>query len=35
MSLLIKHLENILGINIEDEALFKRAFMHKSYVNEQ
>lgn len=35
MSLLIKHLENILGIDIEDEALFKRAFMHKSYVNEQ
>lgn len=35
MSLLIKHLEAILNIEIKDESLFKRAFMHKSYVNEQ
>lgn len=35
MSLLIKHLEAILNIEIKDESLFKRAFMHKSFVNEQ
>lgn len=35
MSKLIKHLSAILDIHIKDETLYKRAFMHKSYVNEQ
>lgn len=35
MSILIKHLEDILNVKIQDETLFRRAFMHKSYVNEQ
>lgn len=35
MSKLIKHLNRILNLNIKNEILYKRAFMHKSYVNEQ
>lgn len=32
---LIKHLSHILAVEIKDETLYRRAFMHKSYVNEQ
>ncbi|XJS09729.1 ribonuclease III [Aerococcaceae bacterium WGS1372] len=35
MNNLIKHLNRILSFTITNEILYKRAFMHKSYVNEQ
>lgn len=35
MSKLIKHLNSLLTFKINNDLLYKRAFMHKSYVNEQ
>ena len=35
MNKLIKHLNSLLTFKIKNDMLYKRAFMHKSYVNEQ